>query len=1077
MDMRRSIITLLGFLPIALLAQNITDIAVMNDKTADGFIENRMQTLSVDDSVFIHPDRICYDSRCIQIEGKDVFVFSGAFHYFRVPQALWPDRFRKLKEGGFNCVETYIPWNWHERKMPRSPQDDSCLDMKELDDFLKMAEDFGLYVIVRPGPYICAEWSGGGFPQWIMRKKPSKTTFDTWLQSNDPEFMRWNEHWYRAVCRVVAPHQLTRKEKGWTGVIFFQVENEFNRIKWFPKEAKKDYLIQLSQIVRKYGIDVPVITCWTDEARNVEVGVLNGVVDMVNSYPRWEIEKNFGRLINQQLHTQPGKPLISGELQGGWMSEVGGKLSWEQEGLMPVQTQNITLYALQRGFCGINYYMTVGGTNFDDWGARQMTTTYDYAAAIAENGSTNERYRRFRGLSHLLKEHGTRIARADVTPVDYTTTDPDVKLVLRQASNGDRYYFLRTEEHTRHHFGTIQTSDLAFDFALEPFGSMIYYLPVGATQGDWLPELPGTESRPAVKADTIRLECNKRIVDPLPVHWKKLKKGEYLDDDGIYGRHFAYYRTYAPQGKLLEVGRIGHKLINGTDADEVLVSVQGKLLPVLKEDAYSASYQLPGDSAVNEKVEVIMLFESKGLHHHTKKIVEDYWNMGIGYVKCGGKELALEYAYTEEEHGVSLSKGNNLQGNAVEGSTDLYEPLLSWYSSTFILPEQPHGIWYPYHLRLEHSGNGFIYVNGHCIGRCWEKGPQREYYIPECWLNIGGENHLAVSLRPTASGADIQKAEIIPVTWVAESRTAESQTHNLPYSVPEEKRVRVIVSMDAANEVDDAYAIVHALLTPQFIVKGIVAAHFKDRVPQSMEKSYDEVVRIVEKCDLSDKVALLRGAPKPLDDLKTPVISEGAELIIREALSEDPRPLYVLCGGPLTDVASAYLKNPEIASRITVVWSGGGAYPDNANEYNLSNDVNSVNVIFSSLMNVWQIPSNVYSMVRVGTAEIALKVKPCGSIGDYLYKTMLKFNEDKKHVKGWPRGEDWTFGDSPGISLILNPNQHTDYYDMVPAPRISSDLKYEKMDGNREIRVYKHVNGRIVLDDFFAKLQLAYGGK
>ena len=225
------IFTLLFAALLPLPAQNITDLAVMNDRTADTFIGNGTQISSIDDSVFIHPDRIRYDRQCIQIEGKDIFLFSAAFHYFRVPQPLWPDRFRKLKDGGFNCVETYIPWNWHERKMPRSPQDESCLDMRELDDFLKMAEDFGLYVIVRPGPYICAEWSGGGFPQWIMQKKPAKTTFDTWLQSNDPEFMRWNEHWYRAVCRVVAPHQLTRKSKGHTGVIFFQVENEFNRIK------------------------------------------------------------------------------------------------------------------------------------------------------------------------------------------------------------------------------------------------------------------------------------------------------------------------------------------------------------------------------------------------------------------------------------------------------------------------------------------------------------------------------------------------------------------------------------------------------------------------------------------------------------------------------------------------------------------------------------------------------------------------------------------------------------------------------------------------------------------------------
>ena len=78
-------------------------------------------------------------------------------------------------------------------------------------------------------------------------------------------------------------------------------------------------------------------------------------------------------------------------------------------------------------------------------------------------------------------------------------------------------------------------------------------------------------------------------------------------------------------------------------------------------------------------------------------------------------------------------------------------------------------------------------------------------------------------------------------------------------------------------------------------------------------------------------------------------------------------------------------------------------------------------------------------------------------------------------MKGWPRGEDWTLGDSPAVSLILNPNQHTDFYDMIPAPRITQDLKYEKNEKNRPIRVYNFVNGRVVLEDFFAKIQLAYG--
>ena len=317
-----------------------------------------------------------------------------------------------------------------------------------------------------------------------------------------------------------------------------------------------------------------------------------------------------------------------------------------------------------------------------------------------------------------------------------------------------------------------------------------------------------------------------------------------------------------------------------------------------------------------------------------------------------------------------------------------------------------------------------------------------------------------------------KKVLMFVVAGVAGMNTVMAQ--DMPYSVPEEKQVRVIVSTDAACEVDDAYAIVHALLPPQFIVKGIVAAHFRDRVPQSLEKSYDEVVRIVDLCGLPGHIPVVKGAAVPLTDESTPQASEGAELIIREALSNDPRPLYVLCGGPLTDVASACLMKPEIASRMIVVWSGGGAYPDNANEYNLSNDVNAVNVIFNSTVNLWQIPSNVYSMVRVGTAEVALKVRPCGAIGDYLYRSLIKFNEAKKHVKGWPRGEDWTFGDSPGISLIMNPNQHTDYYDMLPAPVVTTDLKYEKKESNRRIRVYNHVDGRAVLEDFFAKLQLGY---
>lgn len=746
-----------AFLVLHANAQNMTDLSVMNSQESQGpDTWNITDKPEIPDSVFRFPGRIRYDHRCFQIEGKDVFIFSGSFHYFRVPQPLWAERFRKLKEAGFNCVETYIPWNWHERTMPASLNDESHINLDELEDFLTMAEQFGLYVILRPGPYICAEWSGGGFPQWLLRKKPARTKFETWLQSDDPEFLKWNAHWYKAVCRVVAPHQINRKPAGGKGVILFQVENEYNRVNWFPKADKRKYLEQLASMARKFGIEVPVITCWTDESRNVSTGSLNGVVDMVNSYPRWQIERAFGGQVDLYLRTQPGKPLLSGELQGGWCCELGWKLSWEQDGLPPVQTQNITLYALQRGFSALNFYMAVGGTNFDDWTARQQVTSYDYAAAIGEGGLLNERYRRFKGLTAFICEYGIRIARADLIPVKYTSSDPDVKLAVRQAKNGDRYFFIRTEEHSRQHFGTIALDGLAIDFALEPFGSQVYYLPSGSSKGKWFPELPEPQSRMAAPVRSMTLHKVGEWVDELPSRWKQLKDGETVDFKGIYGRHFIYYKTMAKEGTMLDVGRIGKGVVNNSAADTVLVSLKGKLIPITDETKEYARYRIPGDSLRGKKVEVILLYESKGLHHHTNATVEKFWNIGPSFVRNEGRSKPLSYAYVERERGVGYSSGRMRKpGKKSDTST---EALLKWYQYTFDLTadEDIH----PCFFRMEQNGNGFIYVNGHCIGRCWEQGPQLEYYIPECWLKKGARNIISISLRPTLQGATIKNADV-----------------------------------------------------------------------------------------------------------------------------------------------------------------------------------------------------------------------------------------------------------------------------------------------------------------------------
>ncbi len=111
---------------------------------------------------FSAPDRIRYDGLSLFVENKPFFLYSGSFHYCRCPKELWRDRFIKIKEAGFNTVQTYVPWNLHEPQMPEGPGDFSKVDMTLLDEFLTMATDVGLYVVVRVGPYMCGEWDTGG---------------------------------------------------------------------------------------------------------------------------------------------------------------------------------------------------------------------------------------------------------------------------------------------------------------------------------------------------------------------------------------------------------------------------------------------------------------------------------------------------------------------------------------------------------------------------------------------------------------------------------------------------------------------------------------------------------------------------------------------------------------------------------------------------------------------------------------------------------------------------------------------------------------------------------------------------
>jgi Inosine-uridine nucleoside N-ribohydrolase len=293
------------------------------------------------------------------------------------------------------------------------------------------------------------------------------------------------------------------------------------------------------------------------------------------------------------------------------------------------------------------------------------------------------------------------------------------------------------------------------------------------------------------------------------------------------------------------------------------------------------------------------------------------------------------------------------------------------------------------------------------------------------------------------------------------------------FNVPEKKKLRLIISSDAKIEADDQYAIAHALLTPKFIIKSIIAAQFGTRrMEHSMEESYKEIKRILSLMDMDDKIHATRGAVCALKDENTPEISEGAQIIIEEAMKDDPLPLFIISLGALTDIASAYLLEPQIAERLIVIWIGGGIWPEGNGECNLGNDIHAANVVFKSNIPLWQVPMDVYSMMRISLAELQLKVRPYGKIGQYLFQQLVDFNDAKRENPDWPSGECWSLGDSATIGLLLD-KQGFGYVEKE-APCFDSDMKYIHDCGNRKIRVYNTVNTRFIMEDFFCKLALNY---
>ncbi|MFP4017294.1 MAG: nucleoside hydrolase [Halanaerobiales bacterium] len=291
---------------------------------------------------------------------------------------------------------------------------------------------------------------------------------------------------------------------------------------------------------------------------------------------------------------------------------------------------------------------------------------------------------------------------------------------------------------------------------------------------------------------------------------------------------------------------------------------------------------------------------------------------------------------------------------------------------------------------------------------------------------------------------------------------------NYHFKVPDNKKIRIILDTDAACEADDQYAIVHALLTPRFLIRGIVAEQFGGE--NSVEESYQEIQHILKLMNISGDIPIKRGAPRALSSEKDMIESEGAKFIVNEAMRDVEEPLYVLCQGAITNMALALLIEPEIAERLTCIWIGGASYPKGGWEFNLLNDYHAANIVFKSNLNLWQVPMDCYTRMQVGYAELEKKVRPYGEIGKYLFEQMIELGNSERG--SWSMGESWSLGDSPAIGLALNPG--CGWSHEIKAPTVDEKGHYHTCVSNQTIKVFHDIDSRYILEDFFAKLYLNY---
>ncbi len=658
--------------------------------------------------------KVSYDHHAVTIDGKRTLLLSGAIHYPRSTPQMWPELFKLSRKAGLNAIETYVFWNFHEAK--RGVYDFSGrLDLKR---FCRMAQEHGLYVILRIGPFVCAEVNYGGFPFWL-RNVPGIQ-----MRTNNEPFKREMGKWVTFLCDYLRPEFYPNGGP----IILTQVENEYNLIaKTYGAEGQK-YLKWAVDLGIGQKLGIPWVMCF---------GGAPGAIETINdSYGHRQLERHFSE--------HPDQPAIWTENWQSWYDTYG-----YPHHVRPVED---TVYATARFFAGggtgNNYYMWHGGTNFARETMYLQTTSYDCDAPMDEYGLVTTKYHHFSKLHHILTAYAKELLSRDV---------PKSQILGPKQS-------------------AYQYGPLAFlcndDTAVADvrFHGKKYRL-----QG---PSVVLT-ARGKILMDTARIPASsvvqrkmKPVAGALPafVGWREPSEGSataytvnqpvdqlrFTEDETDY----CWYKTEftIPAGQAGE----GRLRLRGT-ADVVYVYIDGKLKARTQGSLVEERGQLSGKNFTQE----FNLNIPAGRHQLSLLCC------GVGLIKgdwlIGGQNMVNERKGlwgTATWNGKRIGKTWQIQpglvgeqcrvfgeaGDLIEWRAEKSVKPLTWLKTTFARPKGPG----PWALDLAGMIKGMIWLNGRCLGRYWlaiGDGPtpdwpkqngvrdqdrgeptQRYYHIPASWL-------------------------------------------------------------------------------------------------------------------------------------------------------------------------------------------------------------------------------------------------------------------------------------------------------------------------------------------------------